>query len=220
MSDRNVIQIVYNQLKSLPNNQLFALNFLNVHPFNKESVVSIYNVDKPVNIYAVKNGDKIKVYKYNEQFIVPLDNITLFEENIDKLYNAINPQGSKLKPFLDKLENDMSTGEIQVSVDEYIEYAKEMMQYGYVDAEDVELDRQELLIHYGITSIYEVVLTICDVCAVDIIEKLFIPVIGFSYVTVVYSHDYDSLTIKVNRTDHVMNFKENRPLTRRLKWTI
>ena len=201
-----LIDDVYNQLKSLPDNQLFALNFLNVHPFNKESVVSIYTVDKPSSIYAVKNGDKIKIYKYNEQFIVPLDNITLFEENIDKLYNAVNPQGSKLKPFLDKLENDMPTGEIQVSVDEYIEYVKEMMQYGYVGVEDVELDNQHLLTYYGITSIYEVVLTICEAFALDIIEKPLAPIIEFSYITVIYDYDYDSLTIKANRTDHVMNF--------------
>jgi len=196
-----LIDDVYNQLKSLPDAQPFALNFLNVHPFNKESVVSIYTVDKPSSIYAVKNNNEIRIYKYNQQFTVPLADVSSFEENIDKLYNAINPQGSKLKPFLDKLENDMPTGEIQVSVDDYIDYAKEMMQYGYVGVEAVELDNQHLLTYYGITSIYEVVLTICDAYISDIIEKPFVPVIGFSYVTVVYSHDYDSLTIKVNRKE-------------------
>ena len=201
MSDRNVIQIVYNQLKSLPDNQLFALNFLNVHPFNKESVVSIYTVDKPATIYAVKNNNEIRIYKYNQQFTVPLADVSSFEENIDKLYNAINPQGSKLKPFLDRLENDRLTGEIQISVNDYIDYAKEMMQYGYVGVEDVELDNQHLLTYYGITSIYEVVLTICEVFATDIIEKPFVPIIGFSYITVTYDHDYDSLTIKVNRKE-------------------
>ena len=117
------------------------------------------------------------------------------------MYNAVNPQGSKLKPFLDKLENDRPTGEIQVSVDEYIEYVKEMMQYGYVGVEDVEIDRQHLLTYYGITSIYEVVLTICEVFATDIIEKPFVPIIGFSYITVVYDIDYAPLTIKANRKE-------------------
>ena len=41
---RYLIDDVYNQLRLLPDAQPFALNFLNVHPFNKESVVSIYIV--------------------------------------------------------------------------------------------------------------------------------------------------------------------------------
>jgi len=198
MSIKDSVGEVYKQLKTIPNNQTFALNFLNLNPFSEQSITSIYTVDKLQDIYAVKDGDEIKIHKYNQQFTVPLDNITSFEENIDKLYNAVNPQSSKLKPFLDKLENDRPTGEMYIDVHQYIDYAKEMMQYGYVGVEDVELDNQHLLTYYGITSIHEVVLTICEALASDIIEKPFVPVIGFSYIIVVYDYDYDSLTIKVN----------------------